>query len=335
MKKNKDVSIQLIRVIAMLMIIFDHILAYINIPLKSLILQLMNSGVFIFLFISGYLYGKKTISNWGKWFVGRVSRICIPMWSFMIIDFCVEYVIWKIFNVKYIFIYMFNMQGILGVTIGGAALWFLTLLMICYILTPVLQQIRESEKVIYVKYGIIVLIVLQIVFAYITSKGMTSGHSISWCILAVGIYCLGYFKGERLLPHKIENQILIKTMIVTCLSVIIVILAKKFLDGKIIYDKIIIYYGLIVIDYFLCLILKLLGQIIKNIKMVCVINHFDKLSYYVYIVHALVIVAITINCIPICGKWIYIILTLIVSYLCALLLEALSNVIYRIIEKKE
>ena len=59
MTRKRDISISLIRVAAMFMIISDHILCKLAFPMQSLVVQTANSGVFIFLFISGYLYGKK------------------------------------------------------------------------------------------------------------------------------------------------------------------------------------------------------------------------------------------------------------------------------------
>lgn len=117
-------SIQLIRIMAMFMIIFDHLFMGIDFPLKSLVVQISNSGTFIFLFISGFLYGKREINNWLEWYGKRILRICIPMWIFMFIDFIVEYFVWEKFEIKHVFIYMFNLQGILGVNITGASLWF-------------------------------------------------------------------------------------------------------------------------------------------------------------------------------------------------------------------
>ena len=122
MVSKRNVSVQLIRMIAMFMIFTDHLLSAIEFPLKSIIIQVSNSGVFIFLLISGFLYGNKNIDNWKNWFINRILKICIPMWLFMVVDFIVEAILWNNFDIKYVFIYAFNLQGILGVNIGGTNL---------------------------------------------------------------------------------------------------------------------------------------------------------------------------------------------------------------------
>lgn len=74
---NRIFSIQLIRVMAMLMIIFDHILCALPLQGLSGIIQVFNSGVFIFLFLSGILFGDKEVADWKKWFGKRFLRIFI------------------------------------------------------------------------------------------------------------------------------------------------------------------------------------------------------------------------------------------------------------------
>ena len=121
--KKRNISIQLIRVMAMTMILCDHILMHVSFSMKSIVIQITNSGVLIFLFISGYLYGNKHVNKWMEWFKNRVIRICIPMWIFMVIDFIVSAVVWNVFNLKNVFIYIFNLQGILAAdTRGGTTL---------------------------------------------------------------------------------------------------------------------------------------------------------------------------------------------------------------------
>lgn len=56
---KRNIAIMYIRVIAMLFIFIDHAVTYMDIPLKSVIIQITNSGNLIFLFISGFLYGGK------------------------------------------------------------------------------------------------------------------------------------------------------------------------------------------------------------------------------------------------------------------------------------
>ena len=58
---KKDVSLQLLRIFSMLMIVLCHLCIQTKIDFFVNISQFFNVGVFVFLFLSGYLYGKKEI----------------------------------------------------------------------------------------------------------------------------------------------------------------------------------------------------------------------------------------------------------------------------------
>lgn len=326
---KRNISVQLIRIVAMFLIILDHLLMGVDIPLKSLISQVTNSGVLIFLFLSGFLYGKKITSNWSQWYVKRIARICVPMWIFMIVDFIVEYALWGNFELKYIFIYMFNLQGILGVNIGGESLWFLTLIMLCYLITPLLQWIRNKNlgKV----YGIIILMCFigtQVFLAYFTDKGMVGGHTFSWCIIAIAMYIVGYFVGDKILFSKISWRRITLISAWVIFDVILVIFFKFMFDGQIIYDKIVIYYGMVLIDFWMCIVLYKLGEYIKGTFIKKIITFLDTISYEIYIVHCLVIFSVTLPWLLEYGVVIYVVSTLLLSLIAAVILHWMCKFIY-------
>lgn len=331
MESNKNFSIQLIRVIAMLMIIVDHILVIISFPMQPIIVQVCNSGVFIFMLISGFLYGNKNIYNWHKWFAKRLTRICIPLWIFMVVDVILEAALWNVFDIKYVFIYGLNLQGILGVNAGGTNLWFLTLIMICYIITPLLQWIKQKNPSKNIGIFILVItIILQVVVAYTTDAGMVVGHTFSWCILAIGMYIIGYFVGNKIFSDNIGKCRIEMLTILTGISSAIVILMNVKFDGRIIYDRIVVFYGMIVLDVWICTVLYKLGQYIKSSRFVQIINHLDFISYEFYIVHGLIILAVTLNVLYKYGVLLYIISTMILAYLMAVLLHWICDKVYNI-----
>ncbi len=331
--RNRNISIQFIKVIAMLMIITDHILCMVSFPMQPVIVQVTNSGVFIFLFISGYLFGQKQVTDWKKWSYKRFTRIFIPLWIFMVVDFIVEALVLNNFDIKYVFIYAFNLQGILGVTYPSNTLWFLTLIMICYIITPFLQYIKNKK--LNIKYGIMtimMIVIAQIVLAYITDIGMVAGHTLSWCILAVSVYIIGYFIGNKILNDSINYKRIVTITIITFFATIIGLLSQKYLDGTVIYNRVIIYYAMLVIDLWICTAVYKLAMYIKNTKLISVLNHADGISYEFYIVHQLIIVTITSKILERFGVVSYIISSLVLAYLGAILLHWICEKIYKIVK---
>ena len=56
---KKDVSIQIVRICAMFSILACHLVQELNNSKIAQLAQFFNVGVYIFLFLSGYLYGNK------------------------------------------------------------------------------------------------------------------------------------------------------------------------------------------------------------------------------------------------------------------------------------
>lgn len=140
--EKESIAISYIRVGSMLAIVLCHILQVYS----NLFAFVFNIGVQVFLALSGYLYGKKLISNWGKWTIGRIKRVYVPMFIFLIIllpfylIFHREFFLWKAYVINLI-----NLQGV-SFAVGGDMiqgirhLWFITAIMFAYFSTPFLQR---------------------------------------------------------------------------------------------------------------------------------------------------------------------------------------------------
>ena len=71
---GRNYCISILRVLGMLFIILCHIASWLDIAFLE---QFFNYGVYIFLFISGFLYANKEINNHSKWFLTRVKKMLI------------------------------------------------------------------------------------------------------------------------------------------------------------------------------------------------------------------------------------------------------------------
>ena len=67
---DRDYSISIIRVLAMLAIVACHIFQSQDMSIAFW----LNIGVQIFLFMSGFLYGKKTITNTSEWLKNNLRK---------------------------------------------------------------------------------------------------------------------------------------------------------------------------------------------------------------------------------------------------------------------
>ena len=145
----KDQSIVFIRTISMLFIIICHVGQYYG---SAAIGQLFNVGVPIFLFLSGFLYGKKDISRWSEWSIKRWCTLTIPIIIWLTILQLAGTVLYEEqpSTLSWLLVVL-NLEGLSFIVDAGrwaqmtgglGHLWFLTAIMLCYACIPVLQKAR-------------------------------------------------------------------------------------------------------------------------------------------------------------------------------------------------
>lgn len=280
MKRNSAISI--LRVMAMSLIVFTHLCHLYNwVAIRALVF-----GVPLFLCISGYLYSKKTITNWKKFFIGRVEKIVLPVWIFaFFVMLYSSIVIGERPSVLDICLQALNLQGIsnffyfIPVSPFGdnANLWFMTIIMICYLLLPTIQLFfKRITKL----WTVCILFVISILF-----------EMIGIGFLYIFTFLIGYYVGkiEYKRPINIKNILVIGSFVFVLW--LIRIFARPFIDGTIIYNKVISNASLDILAFWVfILFLYLYPKMQKMFDYVAQSRWFmwlDAISIYVYIVHRL------------------------------------------------
>lgn len=145
-KAKLNLTVMVCRVLGMFMIILCHIGTSIG---NSAIGEIFQVGVQLFLLISGYLYGNKKIENKKKWLWNRFIRISVPCYIFLVFLLCILIKKNIAIHVESILLYLLNLQGYQHIVcflppannlIGSAHLWFITVIMLCYLLVIVLNR---------------------------------------------------------------------------------------------------------------------------------------------------------------------------------------------------
>lgn len=311
---KKDVSLQIIRIISCLWIILCHLVQETNNKYIVFTSQFFNVGVYIFLFLSGYLYGNKKIDNPIKWYCKRFIKLMIPIYIFLIPVFMI-YAYDEIFEFKYIFIHLFNLKKIFGTGIGLEHLWFMTVIMFCYLITPILSKLK------YKNYTIIILLVLISMFiCYININ-------LGQILLYMCTYIFGYiYKNKKEISF---NNFLGMIMIFAIIA--IRVLGRQLFDQTILYNQIIVSITHMILALLIILLIK---KIVNNCKIsnFSFINHLDSISYYVYICHYIFVV----GPVRLVNEKHFILSSLcviIVTYISALILQKLSNKVIAFTEK--
>lgn len=182
--KSRETYFDFFRGIAIIFVIGIHTFTNTNGLAGLYLKQLLNCGVPMFVAISGYFIGQKKISSWHdyKGFLSRhIARVYIPMliWS---IPFVYQGFIQHIFPRSYILVLWF---------IGGLdIMYFVTLIIQLYFLTPLINRIIQKKEIIILSALISLISIgfieyLQIVKNVSTLMVTTIGLFPTWLVFYV------------------------------------------------------------------------------------------------------------------------------------------------------
>lgn len=323
---KESYSISVIRVLAMILILICHIVQRYPNTFINETAQIFNVGVFIFLFISGFLYGGKNISNIKQWYLKRAIRILVPLYVFSIFLWLIDIIFFNIsIPFKYFIVYLLNLQGVLGSIEGGYHLWFLTALMFCYLITPLLNKYKEKfrNKNKLRVFLTTVLFLNIIVTIFISRKiGIYLGYIYTY------IYAYYFsFTWKR----NITKKVLVLLSLITFAVLGIRLVYRTYFYSTIIYDGVIVIYEqfifgiwIFILSYALINKVNYKNSIFKN-----TILKLDSISFYIYITHYIFVMR-PLSLMNITNNFfINIVISLLATYASAKGLEKICNCIYK------
>lgn len=330
--KKNNIAITYLRVIAMLGIFIDHAYIYSNLPMKNIIVQITNSFVLLFLLISGFLYGGKTIKNFKEWFLKKVKVLLIPYWIFLAVYFTFISINSSL-NIKSIIIYVLNLQGLFGTEVGPGTTWFLTLLFMCYLLIPILQYIKNNIIFNKLKISIILLslILIQGLLAFYCNITLDFGHLLSWYIMAFAIFIFGYFTSNIITTKGINKRAVIYSTILMLIFNIVKVVANMYIDGTLIYDNIIALYGNIFLNIWLFIFCYYFITKYSDKFRNKFILYLSSISYSFYLVHDLILSELNK---VIANDILFITIGVLASAFFAIVLYKISNKLIMFVEKE-
>lgn len=186
-------SISLIRLIALLMIITCHILQH----EKCVLAWWFNTGVQIFFSISGFLYGKKNTGEISIYYKIRFKKILVPYYITFLFASFLEF---SFTRNSFSFVGFFG--GILCRTsiAGGAHLWFVSVILFCYVLTPILQSFRDH---IAIKRDYLIYIVIAVLVVSIFGGVFSPFYNPAWLSCYVIGYVLGISEDKKIVSKSL------------------------------------------------------------------------------------------------------------------------------------
>ena len=272
-----DYAISTIRLVAMAMIVLCHIMQYYDFFLA----WWFNVGVQIFLCMSGFLYGQIKITKVTRFYKKRLTKILIPYYLVVIPFAIAEFA----FAADYITVRKFIEALFLHSTLKGAGhLWFIPTILVCYLITPLLQVYRSE----YVrdKTSWIIVLVCGVTVVSIYTEFFNAFFNPAW----ISCYLIGYGLGVNEREGFLQKSHLLAlfgcaALMGNSIQIYFEYVRKISFTGKgVVYD-----YNHVLLGISLFLLLKIFLEKKNFQKYKSLLMVSDKYSYEVYCVHQLII----------------------------------------------
>ncbi len=334
MTEQDSFAIKIIRITATFMIFLCHTVFLFG-DTVAFTAQFFNIGVDVFLFITAYLFSvrKNTIKNILLWYKKRLLRICVPYY-WLIFAVCVACLFFSVkLNVADVAGSVLFLQGFTENYLpGGGHLWYLTAIMISYLITPLLYKLKYSKfifKFVFFICGIVIYVLLVMflkpIFATVFFKVFE--YSLYFIVIPV-LY--DYFEKKK------EIRIVIISVLLLITFCILKILFNILFDDTSLYNNFLVPITSLLIGasiyYFLFYLFKISYSFLEKKQLfIKAIKYFDNISFEFYLVHYFFI-TFPINFVLDINPILNFALILFTSYFTANVFHFISRKTYKVID---
>ena len=281
MKNIAFISIS--RVVAMLSIVLCHIIKYYTfIPGSEFLGQFFNVGVQMFIIISGYLYGIKFLNGGGKFekpgvfLWKRLIKVSLPvqLFALMLLAYYGLDEIW------HTLIVLLNLQGIgfiINTELFGTGskmghTWFITVILICYLLTPILHKWNQQGRI--TPKRLTLMWIIALILPYL---GIYLGN--------IALYVTSFYVSAN---RELKRYNITVLLLICFLAIAIRVIGRILFDETILYKNIICLLTHIILAISIMLIIRELTYKFSSVLSVVekkLYQFLEKHSFYIYITH--------------------------------------------------
>ena len=313
--KQRSIPIAYLRGLAALLIFACHV-AFIAGAFE--LSMWLNVGVPLFFIISAYLLAlKPNISKEPLTFYRRRVQSIFP--SYWIYLFCAVILLLIIgrgpdlYSIASFGTGMFGFAE--GVILGMGHLWFITVLILCYLITPAIHKLCSSTRGDKFMFLLAILLVAQFLLFFFVDRPSYGIHIGTY----IGVYCF-YNKVQGVVTSK---QIIIWTLLAIATSVVRFALDTVISVGD---PKVYYYYdglfqpfarfscAMLLFTVFIYFSHKIENFSVANPRKHTVITRFSDISYEFYLTHQFILLAIW-EFVPVLHNGIGLVIWILVSFI--------------------
>ncbi len=192
------ITVNMIRICGALFIFLCHACNESGNAWGTVLGQVFNIGVPIFFMLSGCLHSMKAAprSAW-KWYGKKLKRLLIPLYTFLA-GLAVIYAVTG--NDIIVSTWLQTLVPVCGLTqnyiSGCGQLWFLTHLLVCYLVTPAMQRHNPASRL-----ALMLCVPLWLAAAVLLAYSVPE----IWCTLFNSLFT--YFVGFYVLPRLLDMRL--------------------------------------------------------------------------------------------------------------------------------
>lgn len=276
MRKQYDFATWL-RCAATISILLCHYVVQSNNGLLKMSGQFFNIGVDLFIILSGFLFGIRGVIDAKKWYIKRLKRIFIPYEMFVILLFAIYAIQGRNFLYKNWIWLALGLQGSVVGVLGAEQTWFITPLLLCYAITPLLDLYITPQRT-KVQITILVIVTVGIKLLWAIPKSPVCNTLLSLGSVYIIAFVLGRFF-ENLTLTRAKAFLAFGGM---CIAFGMRLVARYFFDGTVFYDRIACDYTQILAAF--C-IFYLFAVVFRDIQPPKWVGFIGEISFEVYLVH--------------------------------------------------
>ena len=262
-----------IRIMAMVSIILCHIASQHPSQYVQISAQFFNIGVQMFFCLSGFLFGTQgQIKSIGEWYKRRIKRIYIP-WllfvAFLTIIHLVkgnDVITWKWAKL------VLGLQGTIVGVQGAGHTWFITSMLVCYAVTPILSVLCG---VLDRKWVVAFLLFLPFVLALLPIRFFTLLCPICW-------YGIAYVVGQTFDEHWLNARNGMIALVIAMVTLSIRFAIRLVIDDPFWYDKLCVNYTQVVAA---CGLMFFVASLFKDSHAGSLGKYISDISFELYLYH--------------------------------------------------
>ena len=266
-----------LRVCAVFIILLRHFTQFSGIPWLTTISEIFNVGNSVFFILSGFLIaGRGGISGSTlSWYGKRAKRIYFPYEMMLIALLGISLIMGQKIELSKWIPQFLGIQG-WNTVYGAGQTWFITSILLCYLITPVLSKVIDRLKE---EPGKLIIIGVIIV---ITPIGIDLSIDNSSIINPIFLYSISMIVSSQFSRFHLTKREALYAVTIGSVSCLLRLIARHYFDGTIFYNKIVSGYTSMILAFS---IFWFFAVLFNNVKPLKCVEFISKISFEIYLWH--------------------------------------------------